>query len=60
MDQDKAAAEAAKSSQADPAVPVPSDAPDPSDVERRADAIDDSTDGDGVARFDVARDPGAA
>lgn len=46
-------AEAVKSGQADTAVP------DPADANERADAIDASTDGDGVARFEIERDPGA-
>ena len=53
MGEDEAEAEAVKSGQAGSAVP------DPSDANERADAIDESTDGDGVARFDVTRDPGA-
>lgn len=60
MDQDKAAAEAVKSRQVDPALPGHSAVPQPAAVNERADALDESTDGDGVARFDVARDPGAA
>ena len=59
MGEDEAKAEAVKSGQADSAVADPSDVPEPSDVNVRADAIDESTDGDGVARLDLARDPGA-
>jgi len=59
MGEDEAKAEAVKSGQADSAVAEPLDVPDPSDVNERADAIDESTDGDGVARLDLARDPGA-
>lgn len=53
MNEDEAEAEGVESGQAEPGVP------DPADANERADAIDESTDGDGVARFDVARNPGA-